>query len=158
MVTIVLAELIRKVDTVQLCVPFSLRGFPSDLKSLHVNNDFACVPLRINFPKQDNCRVSVFKRSHDGVVFPDGERYELDKEQLGAIIKSAMRDAGRSVRNKRAKFEAVGWHYMMKYFLFLLRYPLNYKPTRVATYYSAVLSLVPGPKEKFTFDLLDSKG
>ena len=150
--------MISKVDSLLVCVPFSLRGFPRDLKSLHVNNDFACVPLRVNFPKQDNCRLSVFKKTLDGLVFPDGDRYSLDKDLLGTVVKTAMKDAGRSVRNKRAKFEAVGWHYMMKYFLFLLRYPLNYKPKSVATYYSAVLSLVPGPKENFTLDLTDCKG
>ena len=71
---------------------------------------------------------------------------------------TVMRDTGQSVRNKRAKFESVGWYYMMKFFLFVLRYPLNYKPTRIASYYSSVLSLVPGPKDKFTLAIPDSSG
>ena len=54
------------------------------------------------------------------------------------------------MRTKRAKFESIGWYYMMKAFLFLLRVPLNYKPTEVASYYASVLSLVPGPKKCFT--------
>ena len=67
-----------------------------------------------------------------------------------------MSDLRRTMRTKRSKFEAIGWYYMMKFFLFLLRYPLNYQPTGVATYYHSVLSLVPGPKERFSFGILDS--
>ena len=57
------------------------------------------------------------------------------------------------MQSKRAKFESIGWYYMMKFFLFLLRVPLNYKPKTVAAYYHSVLSLVPGPTHKFTFNL-----
>ena len=50
-VNLALAELVSKVDSLQVCVPFSLRGFPSTLKKLNVNNDFACVPFWLRFPK-----------------------------------------------------------------------------------------------------------
>ena len=47
---------------------------------------------------------------------------------------------------------------MMKYFLFLLRYPLTTKPYTVARYYHSVLSLVPGPKKRFSLGIRDFTG
>ena len=68
-----------------------------------------------------------------------------------------MLETGAKMRTKRAKFESIGWYYMMKLFLFLLRVPLNYQPAGVASYYHTVLSLVPGPKEQFTFGIESAK-
>ena len=62
------------------------------------------------------------------------------------------------MRSKRTKFESIGWYYMMKYFMFILRYPLTKSPETVARYYHSVLSMVPGPKKPFTFAIKDSGG
>ena len=51
--TMTLSELV-KTDSMQFCVPFSLRGFPDKLSELEVNNDFACVPFWLRFPKDLN--------------------------------------------------------------------------------------------------------
>ena len=64
-----------------------------------------------------------------------------------------MNNIRSELRTKHAKFESIGWYYMMKFFLFLLRYPLNYDPKNVASYYHSTLSLVPGPRNKFSFGL-----
>ena len=42
-------------------MPFTLRDFPKDLKSLKVNNDLACLPKVLNFPTKDNKRVDLFE-------------------------------------------------------------------------------------------------
>ena len=62
-----------------------------------------------------------------------------------------LTETKRSIRSSKSKFEAIGWYYMMKYFLFFLRPALNFKPWSVATNYFSVLSIVPGPKKPFKF-------
>lgn len=155
--TLALSELVKSEESphaMQMCVPFTLRDFPRTLSQLEVNNDFACIPFWIRFLRDgdDGRRVSIYQRAPAAAS---------DAEECKEQIKSAefVRDAGLRVmtelratmRTKRAKFESIGWYYMMKFFLFLLRYPLNYQPTGVATYYHSVLSLVPGPKDRFKF-------
>ena len=132
-----------------MCVPFTLRGFPETLSKLQVNNDFACIPFWIRFPKdkQTNERIQIFEPSDDKKMKPASFIKETAVNMMSEL-KATM-------RTKRSKFESVGWYYMMKFFLFLLRYPLNYQPTGVASYYHSVLSLVPGPKEKFKFGTPD---
>ena len=103
-----------------------------------MNNDFACVPFWINFPKDENTGDRVF-------VYDENDK--LDKALLKETALAAMGKLSRSMKTKRAKFESIGWDYMMKYFIFLLRIPMNYKPKTVAAYYHTVLSLVPGARE-----------
>ena len=123
-----------------MCVPFTLRGFPEHLNGLKVNNDFACVPFWLRFPKDKQTNKRVF-------IYRNGKLPYYGKLKLKNTVLSLMADLRQTMRTKRAKFEAIGWYYMMKYFLFFLRVPLVYQPTGVASYYHSVLSLVPGPKE-----------
>ena len=53
----------EELDSMQMCVPFTLRGFPLQLNKLKVNNDFACVPFWLRFPKdkQTNKRVFIYQ-------------------------------------------------------------------------------------------------
>jgi hypothetical protein len=53
---------------------------------------------------------------------------------------------------------ALGWYFMMKYFMTLLRYPMNYCPWSVAPSYTAVLSVVPGKKAPYVFDFKSKEG
>ena len=69
-----------------------------------------------------------------------------------------LADTKRSVRSSKSKFEAIGWYYMMKYFLFLLRPLLNFKPHSVANNYFTVLSIVPGPKMPLKFGIKGDNG
>lgn len=139
--TLTLSELVRETkdaDKMQACVPFSLRGFPDSLAELKMNNDFACVPFWINFPKDEKTGERIFVYDEDD---------KLNKSLLKETTLAAMGKLSRSMKTKRAKFESIGWYYMMKYFIFLLRIPMNYKPKTVAAYYHTVLSLVPGSRE-----------
>jgi hypothetical protein len=47
---------------------------------------------------------------------------------------------------------ALGWYFMMKYFLFLLRVPMNNNPWTVADTYTSVVSIVPGKRDPYIFD------
>ena len=62
-------------------------------------------------------------------------------------VKNTMSALGKKMRSKRGKFESVGWYYMMKYFMFLLRVPSNYKPKTVAKNYHTTLAIVPGSRK-----------
>lgn len=69
-VNLALSEVVSKVDSLQVCVPFSLRGFPSSLRQLEVNNDFACVPFWLRFPKDQisGARLHLYERRQDKVA------------------------------------------------------------------------------------------
>ena len=120
-VTLTLSELVKETpnaNSMQVCVPFSLRGFPESVATLECNNDFACVPFWIHFPKDAATGERIF-------LYKDKT---LDKKQLKESMTNVMARLRTSMREKRSKFLSIGWYYMMKYFLFLLRYALNYQP------------------------------
>jgi hypothetical protein len=52
---------------------------------------------------------------------------------------------------------AVGWYYMMKYFIFLLRVPMTTRPWTVANTYTSVVSIVPGKKDPYVLDYDNNK-
>ena len=115
-VTLALSEMIDLSDEVQACVPFTLRDFPDTFVKLKVHNDFACLPKMLNFPKdRDGKRIKLY----DNKVIKSEERF---KETLLQV----MNETKQSVRSSKAKFEAIGWYYMMKYFIVLLRPLLNF--------------------------------
>ena len=60
-ITLTFGEMIRSKNSIQVSVPFTLRDFPKDLKSLKVNNDFACLPKLLRFPTKDGKRVEIFE-------------------------------------------------------------------------------------------------
>lgn len=148
LVTLSLSELIEQADEVQACVPFTLRDFPETFKDLKAHNDFACLPKMLHFPKDgEGKRIKLCKNS----VIKDDERFK-------STLVKVMQQTKQSVRSSKSKFEAIGWYYMMKYFIFLLRPVLNFKPQGVATNYFAVLSIVPGPKKPFRFAIKGESG
>jgi hypothetical protein len=49
--TLALSQLTPKADFLQVSVPFTLKDYPKDLKSLNIGNDFACLPCKIKLPK-----------------------------------------------------------------------------------------------------------
>ena len=62
-VTLALSETVTEAKDsyeMQMCVPFTLRGFPDTLDQLEVNNDFACVPYWLKFPKDTISTKRVF--------------------------------------------------------------------------------------------------
>ena len=68
-------------------------------------------------------------------------------------------ETNEDIRSAKTKFMALGWYFMMKYFMFLLRVPMNYSPWTVAPSYTAVVSVVPGKKAPYVFDFYNtSKG
>ena len=48
-----------------MCVPFTLRGFPKKLDELEVNNDFACIPYWLQFPKNEQTNERQFLNLKD---------------------------------------------------------------------------------------------
>jgi hypothetical protein len=135
-ITLTFGEIIRSQNTIQVSVPFTLRDFPKDLKSLKVNNDFACLPKLLRFPTKDGQRVEIF------------ESDQLFKDTFLA----KLREVNQDIRSVKSKFMALGWYFMMKYFLFLLRVPMNNNPWTVADTYTSVVSIVPGKREPYIFD------
>lgn len=117
-------------------MPFTLRDFPKDMKSLKVNNDFACLPKLLRFPTKDGARVDIFASD------------ELFRETFF----SKLREINGDIRSVKSKFMALGWYFMMKYFIFLLRVPMNNHPWTVADTYTSVVSIVPGKREPYVFD------
>jgi len=53
--------------------------------------------------------------------------------------------------SSRSKYLALGFYYMMKYFMTLLRWPLNFQPLKCVVNYTSVLATVPGPIKPLVF-------
>jgi hypothetical protein len=123
-------------------MPFTLRGYPDSLNDLTVNNDFACLPKLLKFPVKDGQRIDVLA---DDQVF---------KEAVLAKVKEVNQD----IRSVKSKFMAIGWYFMMKYFIFLLRVPMTTRPWTVANTYTSVVSIVPGKKTPYVFDIANKGG
>lgn len=137
-VTLTFGELVRSQNQVQVSMPFTLRGFPRNFKKLKVNNDFAVLPKLLSFPVDaQNSRIELFQSD------------QVFRETL--LTKMAQTNA--DMRSVKSKFTALGWYFMMKYFMFLLRVPMVVSPWTVANTYTSVVSVVPGKKEPFVFDM-----
>ena len=150
--SLALSELVTKTKDAEkmlASVPFSLRGFPETKADFDYHNDFACVPFWINFPKNKETKERVFVYDKDG---------KLDKSLLKETALGAMSALSRRMKTSRAKFESIGWYYMMKYFIFLLRVPLAFKPKTIASYYHTVLSIVPGSRKTLSVGVEAEKG
>lgn len=75
------------------------------------------MPFWLRFPKDLNGQRKF--------LYQEG-KLQAKPQLIKETAMTVMDNFRRSMRTKRAKFEAIGWYYMMKFFLFLLRYPLNY--------------------------------
>lgn len=49
--TLSLSQIAVSVDKVHVSIPFTLKDFPTSIKSLNVGNDFALLPVYLEFPK-----------------------------------------------------------------------------------------------------------
>lgn len=75
-------------------------------------------------------------------------------------LMSKLKESNDEMRSLKSKFMALGWYFMMKYFIFLLRVPMTNQPWGVSHMYTSVVSVVPGKRDPYVFDLAnkDSHG
>lgn len=55
------------------------------------------------------------------------------------------------MKDKRNLFLGLGFYYMMKYFVSLIRFQMNEGSERIANNLTTVFSCVPGPKKAWEF-------
>jgi hypothetical protein len=53
--------------------------------------------------------------------------------------------------SSKSKYLALGFYYMMNYFMAVLRWPLNFHPLSCVDNYTTVLATVPGPRKPLVF-------
>ena len=84
----------------QVSIPFTLKDYPSSISKLKIGNDFACLPFRLGF---------------------------LEDRSIKAFPKM-LRNQQRQVRDSNTIFLGLGFYYMMKYFVGLLRQKMVCSP------------------------------
>lgn len=63
-----------------------------------------------------------------------------------------MAEQQEKIRSYKTIFLALGFYYMMNYFVGLLRWKMCYDWKRICNNYTTVLSCVPGPKKGWEFE------
>ena len=110
-------------NQIQVSMPFTLRDFPDSAAHLQQGNHIAALPIVIRFPQKRNM------------------------ESLPKLCQD-MRETRLS---SKSKYLALGFYYMMNYFMAFLRWPLNFHPLDCVRNYTTVLATVPGPRKPLVF-------
>jgi hypothetical protein len=62
-----------------------------------------------------------------------------------------LKQQQQAVKLKRNMFLGLGFYYMMRYFVGLLRYNMVFRPYKICNNYTSVFSCVPGPIKAWVF-------
>lgn len=106
----------EKTQSVTVSIPFTLRDYPENLSKFSVHNDFSCLPFKLEFPEKRE--ISSFKQM-------------LEKQK-------------KAVKDKRQLFLGIGFYYMMKGMVRIVKPLMNSHSDRVANNVTTVFSIVPG--------------
>lgn len=120
-----LSQIAVSQDSLQVSIPFTVKDYPETLDGFRIGNDFAALPFLFKFPPKEQRTISQFKPM---------------LKQLSA-----------QVRSVKTLFLALGFYYMMRYFVGVLRWKMCFDWKHICNNYTTVFSCVPGPRKDWVW-------